>query len=302
MIKKATDIYNETVPLNSSGTVSAIDDSSNILIGTGSTVIKFSKSTGEMTGIQQNGKPISFNKGPILVAGTQTFKDIVLTSAGSDKVVTVNYDGDMKYAKWTVHPSGWVDLEYKYNLNGSFDNMGVSFNYPESKVVGVKWLGKGPYRVYKNRMKGPQFNVWDKSYNTSTHAFEYPEFNGFYSDTYWAVLKTKEGDITMSSKDENLFLRLFNPYFGASPQTATAVMPSGNISFLDGISGIGTKFSTSAASGPEGAKNVAAGDYSRTISFKFDTTNGEPSVPEQPTETFTDVNHALNKKVLNVTQ
>lgn len=106
MIKKATDIYNETVPLNSSGTVSAIDDSTNILIATGSTVIKFSKSTGEMTGIQQNGKPISFNKGPILVAGTQTFKDIVLTSAGSDKVVTVNYDGDMKYAKWTVHPSG----------------------------------------------------------------------------------------------------------------------------------------------------------------------------------------------------
>jgi hypothetical protein len=32
--------------------------------------------------------------------------------------------------------------------------------------------------------------------------------------------------------------------------------PSGNISFLNGISGIGTKFSTAEEEGPQGRKNI----------------------------------------------
>jgi len=31
----------------------------------------------------------------------------------------------------------------------------------------MKWLGDDPYRVYKNRMKGVDFGVWEKAYNNT---------------------------------------------------------------------------------------------------------------------------------------
>jgi hypothetical protein len=273
MIKGAATLHSQLVTAGT-GTVTSTQDANEFVVTAGQTVLKFSKSTGNLTSISQNGKPFSFNNGPILTAGTQTLSSISAVASGSNIVVTVNYTGNMNYAKWTVYPSGWVDLEYKYNLNGSYDTMGVSFSYPENKVQEVKWLGKGPFRVYKNRMRGPKLNVWNKTYTDQTVPFQYPEFNGYYSDTYWAVLKTAEGDITFSSKDENLFLRLFNPNFGQPLHpNATAVMPVGDISFLDGISGIGSKLGTTADTGPQGEKNVAAGDFMRTISFKVDTSS-----------------------------
>ncbi|WP_131018894.1 glycoside hydrolase family 2 TIM barrel-domain containing protein [Paenibacillus thalictri] len=290
MIKKAADFRSGLVDAGV-GTVTALQDDAEIMIASAATVLKFDKTSGTLKNITQNGKPVSFNNGPVLASGTQTFKDISVSSSGSDQVVLINYTGDMKFAKWTLHPSGWVDLEYKYNLNGDYDYMGVNFSYPKDKVTGVKWLGKGPYRVYKNRMRGPVFNVWEKALSESTNRWDYPEFAGFYRDTYWAVLKTTQGDITMSSKDENLFLRLYNidfSYDNASPGKAYTPLPSGDISFLDGIPAIGDKFDMADAKGPEGQKNKASGDYARTISFKFDMTNSPGETPE-------DINLALNK-------
>lgn len=287
MIKSAATLHSQVVTAGT-GTVSSTEDANNIIVTAGQTVLTFSKTTGNLTSIVQAGKPFSFNNGPILTAGTQSLSSISAVASGSNIVVTANYTGNMNYAKWTIYPAGWVDLEYKYNLNGSYDTLGVSFSYPENKVQEVKWLGKGPFRVYKNRMRGPKLNVWDKTYTDQTKPFQYPEFNGYYSDTYWAVLKTAEGNITFSSKDENLFLRLFNPYFGNNPVTATAVMPVGDISFLDGISGIGSKLGTAESTGPQGEKNVAAGDFTRTISFKVDTSSTTSSVGG---------NIALNKPV-----
>ncbi|MCR8630571.1 glycoside hydrolase family 2 TIM barrel-domain containing protein [Paenibacillus radicis (ex Xue et al. 2023)] len=292
MIKKAFDFRSRLVDASKgSGTATALEGSSQIVVAAGATVLKFDKATGKLADVRQDGKSVSFNNGPVLAAGTQAFKDIAVSSSGNDQVVQVNYTGNMKYAKWTIHPSGWVDLEYKYNLNGDYDNIGVSFSYPETNVNGISWLGKGPFHVYKNRMRGPSFGVWNKLYSDSTKRWQFPEFNGYYSDTYMAVLKTNQGNITMASKDEHLFLRLFNPVFSydnADAGGAVALMPIGDISFLDGISGMGNKFDTPAGAGPEGEKNKAAGDYTRTISFKFDT-SGVASEPAG------DVNLALNK-------
>ncbi len=97
--------------------------------------------------------------------------------------------------------------------------MGINFDYPEEKVNGVKWLGNGPYRVWKNRMKGVELNVWQKDYNNTVtgESWNYPEFKGFHSNFYWAVLDTDELPITMVTASDNLFLRLFTP---AEPEGA----------------------------------------------------------------------------------
>jgi hypothetical protein len=44
-------------------------------------------------------------------------------------------------------------LEYKYSVKGDADFMGITFNYPETSINGMKWLGRDPYRVWKNRLR-----------------------------------------------------------------------------------------------------------------------------------------------------
>lgn len=41
--------------------------------------------------------------------------------------------------------------------------MGVMFDYPEDKVLSKRWVGDGPYRVWQNRLHGPQLGVWEMS-------------------------------------------------------------------------------------------------------------------------------------------
>jgi hypothetical protein len=72
----------------------------------------------------------------------------------------------------------------------------VTFDYPEEQVTGLRWLGRGPYRVWKNRIAGPQCGVWRKTYNdTRTGAdWDYPELKGHHANLYWAVLEEGAAD------------------------------------------------------------------------------------------------------------
>jgi len=178
---------------------------------------------------------------------------------------------------WTILPDGKIRLEWETFLNGEFEFMGVNFNYPENLVTGVKWLGKGPYRVWKNRMKGGQLNVWQKAYNNTATGenWLYPEFKGYHAEVYWAEIQNKEKNFKIYMETEDLFLRLFTPAKTKSYNNNTdPIFPSGNISIMTGINGIGTKFSTSAQTGPQGAKHnlwyVNNPTYSRTSSIVFD--------------------------------
>jgi hypothetical protein len=40
---------------------------------------------------------------------------------------------------------------------------GITFNYPENMVKGMKWFECGSYHVWKNRLKGQQLTVWQKN-------------------------------------------------------------------------------------------------------------------------------------------
>jgi hypothetical protein len=74
------------------------------------------------------------------------------------------------------------------------DYAGINFSYPEEKVTGMKWLGRGPYRVWKNRLKGVPFGLYHKAYNNTVtgESWDIPEFKGYHSDFYWRRLKIKK--------------------------------------------------------------------------------------------------------------
>jgi hypothetical protein len=209
--------------------------------------------------------------GPALVAGAATLESISTSRDGRGYTVTAQYSGDLNTVTWKLHPSGWLQLDYRYHLTGSHDYLGVTFDYPESDLTGVTWLGQGPYRVWKNRTRGFPMDVWSKEYNdTATGTqWQYPEFKGYHANTYWARLRTTQSPITVVAADEHLFLRLLTPSWGPGAGTATAPFPPGGISFLDAIPPIGPKFDPAASLGPEGQPNLATGDYQRRLYLRF---------------------------------
>ena len=238
------------------------------------TEVVIDSATGRLSRLTRDGKTVSLTDGPRLVEGTATFASIEQRTEGNDVIVEARYTGELSRIAWRLTPSGWLKLDYSYHPRGAHTYFGVTFDYPEKEVTGMRWLGRGPYRVYKNRLKGVEFDVWHKDYNdTQTGlAWNYPEFKGFHSDMYWATLETREAPITMVFGSSDNYLRVLTPSeptaVGSEPRNAHMVYPPGDISILRGIAAIGTKFTTAAQQGPAGLPNIVGGhrgNYDDTV-------------------------------------
>ena len=205
---------------------------------------------------------IPFNNGPVLCAGESVFKEMTLKSDGDTVRALCTYEvaSKMKELTWIIYPSGWLKLDIKYNpLDYESDMMGVSFSYPEKDVKAVKWLGNGPYRVWKNRLQGGTLDVHEKAYNdamTGIPPLTYPEFKGYYSQLYWAKFITTGQSFTIATSSEDVFLRLFTPKNPEVVYNTAPPFPSGDISFMQAIPAIGTKSQKPENMGPSGRKNI----------------------------------------------
>jgi hypothetical protein len=151
-------------------------------------------------------------------------------------------------------------MEYRYSHRGSADFLGITFNYPEENITGMKWMGRGPYRVWKNRLKGQQFGVWQKVYNNTItgESWNYPEFKGWHSEMYWVKLENKEHDFIVYTDQPDVFLQMLKPQKpkGAQNENTSPPFPEGNIGFMNAISAIGTKFQAAELLGPQSQKNM----------------------------------------------
>lgn len=220
---------------------------------------------------------LSFNNGPVLVKGNATVVSSKTYKEGNEQVVEFTYSGNMKYTKWKINASGWTTFEYEYTAEGDQPFAGISFSYPENYVLSSRWLGKGPYRQWKNRLKGTPANVWQNIYNnthTGYSAHIYPEFKGYYGDITWMELSTVEGKLYIASPDTGLFVRLFDFYALSSATKPHPELPIGDISFLDCIPPIGTKLATGLTTntkvyGPQSELNHLSGSKKRTLYFYF---------------------------------
>ena len=116
-------------------------------------------------------------------------------------------------------PDGTVELNYTYNFNGVVDMMGVRFDYPEEKVVGKRWLGDGPYRVWQNRLHGTTYNVWENKYNDPVpgESFTYPEFKGYFANCSWMNIETQEGSSRSPMRRRMHILVFISPVTAGMP-------------------------------------------------------------------------------------
>lgn len=237
-------------------------------------------------------KALSFKDGPVLVSGQAKAVSVKHYREGHIAVVEASCNGDLKYIKWKMDKSGWLEMDYAYALSGDQPFAGISFSYPENFVLGVKWLGKGPYRVWKNRLQGTTYGVWKNRNNntqTGSYPWRYPEFKGYYADVTWMEMNTVEGKFYMSFPTEDQYVRLFD-FYGLTGAKPHPDLPVGDISFLDAIPPIGTKLALNMTTdtkglGPQSELNHLSGKLiERKVYFYFGTpkVNGENKQFEMP--------------------
>jgi len=242
-----------------------------IRVEVGAVTLAFAVESAELVEVAVGGRPVALS-GPKLVGGAARGLRLTAHEEHGNIVLDATYEGGLKHARWTVHPTGWISLEYEYELQGELALFGIHFDYPESKMQSMRWLGRGPYRVWKNRLKGGTLGVWSNPYKNDIPGvtWDFPEFKGYYRDWRWVVFSTEEGDITIVNGTPELYLGVYRPNDGPFPANTKLNLPDTGIALLHGIPAIGTKFDKPEVLGPQSQKNQAAGPYRGTVWFRFD--------------------------------
>ncbi|MBD0401637.1 glycoside hydrolase family 2 protein [Flammeovirga sp. EKP202] len=274
---------------NSKKALKVKQEQDKIVITSSSCEFTFSNQTGKLKKVTKNNQVIPLSNGPILlgkkdkvdtvkVIPTENYVDIIAVFEPKNKmpewtkIVVLSSDS----IKWRVHQNGLLDLEVEMKgKKRTKEVLGISFNYKEEDVAGMKWLGDGPYRVWRNRTKGTRFQVWENDYNntiTGESGFVYPEFKGYFSHFYWAELKSKSTNgFKVYCHSPNVFLRMLTPEnpSGDPKGRVSPFFPKGDLSFVYNIPAIGTKFQESSSTGPHGNEEIYYGNSDDPLRIKL---------------------------------
>ncbi|WP_183558727.1 glycoside hydrolase family 2 protein [Mucilaginibacter sp. SP1R1] len=238
-----------------------IEQDSSLIIKCDAISYYFSTKTGYLQKVVTPKSAIDLKDGPVVAGIKHTFKTLNHYAEGQDYVVEPLYEGGPMFkVKWIFSPGKPAKLSYQFSQQGEFDFSGITFNYPEELVTGMQWEGRGPYHVWKNRLKGQQFGVWHKNYNNTItgESWNYPEFKGYHADVYWVTVETKQAPFTIYTTQKNTFLEMLKPAkaLGSGNNNTNPPFPDGNLGFMNTISPIGTKFQSADKLGPQSQKNV----------------------------------------------
>lgn len=214
----------------------------------------FDAATGLLTHLRNKDKEIALNGGPLPVGMKMELTGITRRTEGSDALLVMRYRGAVSSITWRMKADGLLGME-AVMLNrrdgGKFDgdffdkevrNLGFSFSYPEEGAQGMRWLGRGPYRVWRNRQRGTTLGIHQKPWNNtvtgqpdSLGRLVYPEFKGYHANLYWAELQSANNPVKFHSETDGLYLRLFTPEEPRVRNDGEPTMPSfpeGDLSFL----------------------------------------------------------------------
>ncbi|HER08656.1 MAG TPA: hypothetical protein ENO20_07060 [Bacteroides sp.] len=258
--------------------VSVSETERSIILECSGVEVRIAKRDGMLEKITSGGRVAPLAGGPLIRSEPLKSQEVRHFNKDGSHYVVIDY-GEGNRLEWIMHGNGLLDMNLHYQPGaGSVPFTGASFRYPEEEIRSVRYMGNGPYRVWKNRMKGVHFNVWEKDYNntiTGHSGYVYPEFKGYYSNLYWARFTGKDASFMIYSRTADLFLGLFSPEEAPDPARTTLHHPPGGISFMLGIPAIGTKFKEAEKLGPQSrdyqflARRVKNGELSISLIFDF---------------------------------
>lgn len=296
-------LHQQPVALTTQGTKPAYNESADALTVTaGGRTYTFCKKDGQLKGVSVNGNNISLANGPRFVGMRRgdrsldqfynhddadarkkertyeefpeaaVFTGLDIKEDGNLLKVTANYKlGNIDCAEWTIAPDGTAALDYTYNFSGVVDLMGVRFDYPEDKVLSKRWVGDGPFRVWQNRVHGPQYGIWENDYNDPIpgESFTYPEFKGFFANVAWMNIRTQEGTICIQNDTPDVYIGVYQPRDGRDRQLYT--FPDCGISVLNVIPPVRNKVNTTDLCGPSSQAKWVDGQQKGRIVLRFET-------------------------------
>ncbi len=181
-------------------------------------------------------------------------------------IAQATFDGALRELTWRMEEDELV-LSYVIDYRGAADILGLSFDFPEERIESKRWLGEGPYRVWKNRDAGTRFGLHEASYSRAVpgEIYEYPEFQGFFGAWDWLEMRTRDGNVVMRNRSDV-------PWFGAVHAARAVRSPSSNYpplgwSFLHAIPAIGTKFALPDVLGPQSQPAQFSGELRGEIAI-----------------------------------
>ena len=292
----------ELPALTNKGTKASVNKTEKALtIEAGKHTYIFSQKDGQLKQVRIGARTIGLNNGPRFIAAKRsdrsmdqfynhddkdaekkktqytTFDDagkfigFTVSEEGASIKVIADYKlGCFDQAIWTIAPDGKVSLDFKYKFSGVVDLMGVMFDYPEDKMLAKRWVGDGPYRVWQNRLHGPQLGVWQNDYNDPIpgESFDYPEFKGYFANVQWMELKTQEGIIRIANKQPENYVGIYQPRDGRDALLYT--LPATGISIMKVIPPVRNKVNTTDLVGPSSQAYWADGTYEGGIMLEFE--------------------------------
>lgn len=262
------------------------------ILSAGAVSAEFDAETGEPGAIRAGGRTVPFGKmRPVGIK--MRFTGGYSRQDGEDAIYVAKYLGAVDSIVWRLKPDGKLGMDAVLlnrdngGVRGGFDDgfmdtdikdLGFTFDYPKENVSGMQWLGRGPYRVWKNRQRGHNIDLWHKDYNETITGrsgygrLDYPEFKGYHGNIYWARLEGP-APLTLYSETDGLFVKVFNP---EEPQDAFAKLlpelPEGDISLLLDIQAI-KSFKSIPQQGPHsqpGNIRIKSGDEGLKLKVWFD--------------------------------
>lgn len=248
--------------------------SQRLAIRSGNLTVTFDTRTGKLEQIRRGDQSISFTNGPACTLGESEQTSFTYRQRDTTANVEAHYSGPLQSVVWTIHNTGWVDCEYAYRVEGAHDYFGVTFDYPAEFVQGKRWLGDGPFRVWKNRRLGVSLGLWHNKFNNTITGYSgwlYPEFAGCFANIYWLQLLTSEGPITVVPDDQTGFVQVLTPQQPPNELEGNTrfSLPECGLAILDAIPPVGSKFKPAATTGPHGQQSSADGPVKRKVSFYF---------------------------------
>ena len=282
-----------------SATMSETDDALTVT-SAGKTYV-FSKRDGHLQHVGIGSRTISFGNGPQFIAvkrsdrsqdgfynhdDKEAFQKKTQYTTYDDKGIFDGFQfedgkltacykhGSLTRVIWKFHEDSSIHFTAYCNFNGVVDMMGISFDYPETQMKSKQWVGNGPYRVWQNRMEGPQYGYWQNDYNDPIpgETFEYPEFKGYFSHVKWMQLNTSEGKIgiepTLPRSGNACYIGVYQPRDGRDHILYD--LPPTGISLLETIPAVRNKVNTTDLNGPSAQPHWATGMHVYSAKLIFE--------------------------------
>ena len=261
----------------------------------------FSKKDGRLMGVKTARHSYSLSNGPRFVAAKradrsddgfynhddkEAFQKKTLYKEYADQGVFAGFQlsdngrlvasyrhGSLQTVEWQFFDDGSMLLSANADFNGVVDLMGITFDYPEDKVKSKQWVGRGPYRVWQNRMEGPQYGYWQTAYNDPIpgEAWQYPEFKGYFDGVQWMQLQTSEGAVSISPShllQQPTYVGVFTPRDGRDHLLFD--LPQTGLALLKVIPAVRNKVNTTDLNGPSAQPHWAAGKHHFSAILRFE--------------------------------